>query len=303
MKNATGVFLEGTLYLGGGYTGSSRTDPVVYMYNLASGQWRQLPPCPLKWSAVTALGGKLVLVGSRVAKGAKVATYTNKVAVWNADTEEWEFPLPFMVASRMCPVVISHGDHLIAAGGKKGSMDFEAEVLHEKAGKWGIGPSLPFRCTRNSSALVGAEWFLVDLSNGAVDYCNVEEYIATSKRFLGTPTTPPSFGLWHRLEHRTPAIPFKIACVSSHLMAFSDDHLVSITAHMYQNDVWIQVTGKFPCNASSGLFIDSESEENVAYVLGGEVNQQYSSQAHELHFMTRKDFKEMKKNRQITLSE
>jgi hypothetical protein len=306
MKNATGVFMDDTLYIGGGYTGDSRTDPIVCAYNFAYGKiWKQLPPCPLKWSTVTTLGGRLALVGGRVTRGAKPATYTNKVAVWNQDTQEWEFPLPCMVAPRMSPIVIRVGDQLIAAGGKKGSLDYQAEVLDTKTGKWVIGPSLPLRCLSNTSAVVGEEWFLADTSSGVIQHANIREYVAAATRQADSSTTPPSASqqLWKRLEENPPDVPFRIASVNSQLVAFSDPHMVNATAHMYQDDHWVKVAGKLPCTAGSGLFLDSASESNVAYVLGGEVNQQYSSQGYKLHFMTRSILKAVKKGRQIRMSE
>lgn len=302
MKNATGVFLDGTLYLGGGYTGSSRTDPIVHAYNFADGKWKQLPPCPLKWSTVTTLGGKLVFVGGRVTHGAKLATYTNTIAVWNTDTQEWGFPMPCMVVPRMSPIVISLDDHLIAAGGKKGSLDYAVEVLDAKSGKWVVGPPLPLPCMSHMSAVVGDRWYLANTANDVIMQANIRDYITAATRPLGAPA-PSNHSLWRRLENDPPAIPFRIVSANSKLIAFFDAHQVSVTAHMYQQDVWVKVTGRFPCTASSGLFLDSNSEENVSYVLGGEVNHQYSSQAHKLNFMTCKNLKVMKKGRQARLSE
>lgn len=296
------MFLDGTLYLGGGYTGSSRTDPVVHAYDLAAGKWKQLPPCPLKWSTVTTLGGKLVLVGGRLMQGAKLATYTNKVVVWNMETKEWEFPLPCMAVSRMCPVVISLDDYLIAAGGKRGALDFAAEVLDEKTGKWVTGSALPLPCISNMSAVVGEDWYLANMANDVILRANIREYIAVATRPRGTPA-PPNHTLWRRLESDPPAIPFKIVSTNSQLLAFSDPHLVCVTAHVYQRDVWVKVVGRFPSTASSALFLESDSENNVLYVLGGEVSQQYSNQAHKLSFMTCKNLKVIKKSRQARLSE
>lgn len=307
MKNATGVFLDGMLYLGGGYTGSSKTDPIVHVYNLTSCKWSQLPPCPLKWSTVRVFGEKLVLVGGRVTRGAtKLAIYTNKVAVWNASAEQWDFSFPCMLAPRMSPIVVHVDNHLIAAGGNKGSLDYQAEVLHEKVGKWVCGPSLPLRCLSNTSAIVGEEWYLADMSNGIIRYANIREYIrAASRQFISedAQALPSSGSLWQRITSNPPDIPFRIASVNSQLMALSDPQQVGVTAHVYQQDVWAKITGKLPYTFGSGLLLDSDSEENVFYVLGGEMGQQYSNQAHKLDFMTCKGLKVIKKSRQTRMSE
>lgn len=239
-------------------------------------------------------------------QGAKLACYTNKVAVWNADTEEWGFPLASMAISRMAPVVISLDDHLIVAGGEKGSLDYNAEVLHSKADKWVSGPSPPFCCLSNASAVVGEEWYLANLKNGIVDCVKIRDYVTAATRHLllkGVPTPETPIPLWKRLPCRPPAIPFRIASINSQLMAFSDAHLVNITVHVYLQEVWAEIVGKFPCIFSTGLLLESSHEENTLYVLGGEVGQQYSNQAHKLNLMTRKNLKAIKKNRQTTLSE
>lgn len=308
MKNATGVFLDNMLYLGGGYTGSSKTDAIVYACDLSAGKWEKLPPCPLKWSTVTTVRGKLVLVGGRLTHGAKLASYTNKVAVWNADTQEWGFPLAPMAVQRMAPVVISFENHLIAAGGRKGSLDYQAEMMHAKVGKWVRSPSLPLRCLSNTSAVVGDEWYLADVTNGIVCYANIRDYVTAATRDLsikGVPTTEIAVPLWQRLACNPPAIPFKVASINSKLVAFSDPHQVNITVHMYlhQQEIWAEIAGKFPCTFGTAFLLESNREENTVYVLGGEVAEQYSNQTHVLNLMTRKSLKVMKKSRQTRLSE
>lgn len=305
MKNATGVFLGDTLYFGGGYTGNTKTDSIVYAWDFTAGKWRKLPPSPLKYSTVTALGGKLVLVGGWLTQGAKLACYTNKVAVWNADTQGWGFPLAPMMVSRMAPVVISVDDNLIAAGGRKGSLDYQAEVLHAKVGKWVRGPPLPLRCLNNTSAVVGEEWYLANVTNGIVQCANIRDYVTAATRHLsikGAPTADIPHPLWKRLPCNPPVIPFRIASINSQLVAFSDPHHVNITVHMYmyQQEIWAEIVGKFPCVFSTGSLLECSREENTLYVLGGEVGQQYSNQAHKLNLMTRKSLKVMKKSRQTT---
>ena len=105
MRNASGVLLDGALYIGGGYTGDSKTDVIVCVYHFAEAKWSSLPPSPMKWSTLTVLGGKLVLAGGRLAQlrgSFKGPTYTNKVVAWDKEKEEWE-DLPLMTLPRYLP--------------------------------------------------------------------------------------------------------------------------------------------------------------------------------------------------------
>ena len=326
MKNVSGVFLDGALYLGGGYTGDSKTDAIVYVYHFSEAKWSNLPPSPIKWSTLTVLGGRLVLAGGRLARRQsnlkQAPSYTNKVVAWDKEKEEWE-DLPHMIVPRMSPFLIQHGDNLIAAGGNKGMLDFQAEVYCSELGKWVRGPALPLRCLSNTAAVVGNEWYLADTaatgggSNVMVQCTSIPDYVAVATQELDKlenmahldSLSPAALqagnNLWRKLSSSPPESPFRIATANSQLMALCDAKKTqaNITAYLYQQEVWTKVCGsRLPLVISSGLLLDAEGKENTTYLLGGESTQQSSNHGYELNFMNNKDFQDSKKSRQTKLS-
>lgn len=324
MKNAHGVFLDGILYLGGGYTGSSKTDLVVHAHNFTSGKWSQLPPCPIKWSALCVHENRLVLVGGREKCENRLALCTNRIAVWYSDSWRWECTLPPMIVSRMSPVVISHREHLIVAGGKKGSLDYNAEVLLARAERWAGGPALPLPCHAHTSTTLGGVWYLLDQKSGTVQYATISTYVkmvgkeedsSDADRVCGNIQLPngglhcncnhklPSHqsNLWNKMDSSPPVIPFRIASTNSHLLAFSEAQGL-ISAHVYEREMWSSVESRLPSTLSSGLVLAGDGGRGALYVIGGQVGHTYSNMSYRLALMTHEDLRLIKKNRHTTLS-
>ena len=302
MKHASGAFLAGTLYVGGGYTGSTRTDPMVYTHNFASGEWKQLPPCPMKWSTLSVLDKKLVLVGGRVTQGTKLSHYTNKVAMLNSDTNTWDLSLPCMGTPKIAPIVINHQGHLIAAGGNKGSLDYKAEVLHAKSSRWVSGRILPLPCLRHTNAVVGGEWYLLNEQNGVIEHASLDKYLGLQESPHVDAPSEYTSNLWRKIENSPPELPTRIASINGCLISFSNSSANVMTAYMYgQDGLWVQVKGRLPCNLLHSLLLDSPLG-GVFYVLGGEAGQLYSSIAYRAEFTTCRELKEAKKERVTRLS-
>ena len=298
MRNASGVLLDGALYIGGGYTGDSKTDVIIYVYHFAEAKWSSLPPSPMKWSTLTVLGGKLVLAGGRLARlrgSFKGPTYTNKVVAWDKEKEEWE-DLPLMTLPRLSPFLIPHGSNcIIAAGGKLGMLDFRAEVYSKELGKWVRGPDLPHPCFSNTTAVVGDKWYLASTEDTAatpgdnvVHYVNIPDYSAVAIQELdkleesafleSLPHVSEASQLWRKLATSPPELPFRIASANSQLMALCNAKKMQadITVYLYHQEVWTKVvTSELPPTISSGgLLLDAEENENTIYLLGGESGQQ-----------------------------
>ena len=333
MKNAQGVFLDGLLYLGGGYTGSSRTDVTVHAHNFTSGKWFQLPPCPVKWSALTVLGNRLVLISGREASNNKLTLCSNKIAVWNSQEWKWECTvLPSMTTPRLSPVAISHRGHLIVAGGNKGSLDFHAEVLPQGATRWTCGPPLPLPCLPHTSATLDGVWYLLDLKTGTIQHANISAYMKTVRKVPNGVATDGDEGhtqwlsngtlydsrvhdlrsnLWASMHSSPPVIPFRIASTKSHLLAFSEAQGL-ISTHVYEQETWSSVESRLPSVLNSGLVLagpgaegeegDKGKGESVLYVIGGQKGVGYSNSTYRLTLMTHADLRLVKKSRQTTLS-
>lgn len=312
MKNPQGVFINDTLYLGGGFTGTTKTDTVIYSYNFTSDfrAWVLLPPPPemLKWSALATFRNKLVLLGGKEISRTWQKIYTNKVAVWDVKTQVWDGSIPPMNVPRMSPVVINHSGCLIVAGGKKGSLDYQAEVLDTTATTlhWVCSPTLPLPCHKHTSTVAGSVWYLVDQLKGDVLYMDISAYvkqtISNTTRVHQSRDSSTSCG-WKKLVNSPPAIPFKISSVNSQLVAFSDNQ-GRLSLHMLQEDgIWSRVTGhQLPLILSTALVLNSEVECSVLLVLGGENSQGYSDKTHKLTLVSQAELREMKKNRHARIS-
>lgn len=343
-KNAQGVILAGNLYIGGGHTGNCKTDATVYVYDITSCKWTQLPsPSPTKWSGMAVHKDKVILVGGRETQchGTDLVSYTNKIAVWNESDGggKWENSLPRMSVPRLSPVVISHQGSLIVAGGKKGSLDFHVEVLGANAERWMCGAPLPLPCFSHTSTVVGGEWYLMEQQTGVVRHASISSYLAmamgksvqsgqlgvhpapnhshsskksashksptTSSLGVASPPpltrTPSLSSFWKSLPNKPPQIPFKIASANSQLLALSSsssDHGPNVTVHVYQDELWAEVDGRFPHTLSNGLLLGGQ---NGLYILGGQVSHHYASTAHQLTFTTLYELRVIKKSRQLRL--
>ena len=93
MNNATAIFHNNELVVGGAYTGRAVTDVLLHAYDSNFDIWSDLPPAPLKWSALTSLDNKVVLVGGKEV-GKTRTGYTNKLAILDDASKTWSFLNP-----------------------------------------------------------------------------------------------------------------------------------------------------------------------------------------------------------------
>ena len=204
MKGAQGVFFNNKLHIGGGHTGNSVTDSMVFKYNATLDIWESLPPSPLKWFGMTIFNQQLVLVGGREV-GNRKQENTNKIASWDQANQSWNFTVPPMTFARISPVVFSYNGYLIAAGGKKGSLDFNMEVLDWQTQRWIIAASLPVKCFPHTSAENGNSWFLLSEYNQCILHANTSDVI--QKALTQEETIDES-----KLDDKNDKSPITIAC-------------------------------------------------------------------------------------------
>ena len=98
-------------------TGDSRVaDAVhqVYVYDINTDQWGQLPPSGHYYGIPHIIGGKLVIIGGRLSATKK---RTNKVSTFDEDSQTWTSYYPDLLSVRSKPGVVSHLEHVIVAGG------------------------------------------------------------------------------------------------------------------------------------------------------------------------------------------
>ena len=86
----------------------------VYVYDINTDQWGQLPPSGHYYGIPHIIGGKLVIIGGRLSATQKM---TNKVSTFDEDSQTWTSYYPDLLSVRSRPGVVSHLEHVIVAGG------------------------------------------------------------------------------------------------------------------------------------------------------------------------------------------
>ena len=86
----------------------------VYVYDINTDQWGQLPPSGHYYGVPHIIGGKLVIIGGRLSATKK---RTNKVSTFDEDSQTWTSYYPDLLSVRSKPGVVSHLEHVIVAGG------------------------------------------------------------------------------------------------------------------------------------------------------------------------------------------
>ena len=101
----------------------------VYVYDINTDQWGQLPPSGHYYGIPYIIGGKLVIIGGRLSTTKKM---TNKVITFNEDNQTWTSCYPDLLSVRSKPGVVSHLEHVIVAGGVRStSEDDDAQVVQD----------------------------------------------------------------------------------------------------------------------------------------------------------------------------
>ena len=104
--------VQGTVYVGGGYTHYDSEDYTIKGYDTCSGKWAKLPPYRVKWFTMTVIHNQLVLVG-----GYDKHDCSKVVGVWRADTKQWTHPYPEMPTARAWCSAAVYNEWLVVTGG------------------------------------------------------------------------------------------------------------------------------------------------------------------------------------------
>ena len=88
----------------------------VYVYDINTDQWGQLPPSGHYYGVPHIIGGRLAIIGGRLSATKKI---TNKVSIFDEDSQTWTSYYPDLLSVRSKPGVVSHLEHVIVAGGAR----------------------------------------------------------------------------------------------------------------------------------------------------------------------------------------
>ena len=92
----------------------------IYVYDINTDQWDQLPPSGHYYGIPHIIGGKLVIIGGCLSATKKV---TNKVSTFDEDSQIWMSHYPNLLSVRSRPGVVSHLKHVIVAGGVRSTAE------------------------------------------------------------------------------------------------------------------------------------------------------------------------------------
>ena len=102
------------IYVTGGDSPVEDAYHQVYVYDINTDQWGQLPPSGHYYGIPHIIGGKLVIFGGCLSATKKM---TNKVSTFDEDSQTWTSYYPDLLSVRSRPGVVSHLEHVIVAGG------------------------------------------------------------------------------------------------------------------------------------------------------------------------------------------
>ena len=145
------VLVKGTVYVGGGSTGSD-DDYIVMAYDTISDSWATLPPYEAFQFAMTTIDNYLLLVGGEGRDGVS----NNVLGVWSADNKKWTHPYSDMTTPRYKCSAISYKYWVVVAGGKgAGGFLSSVEVLNTDTNLWYGVPPTPIAWGAIKTAVVG----------------------------------------------------------------------------------------------------------------------------------------------------
>ena len=252
MKAPQAVVHDGQVYVGGGYTGSTLTESMVYKYDSTFDLWAEHTSSPVKWFGMTEFKGQLILVGG---KDVSSQHLTNQITVWDQGSELWAHPYPSMSAARSRPVVFCHAHLLVVAGGRHGILDFHVEVLDGETLQWSQAPPLPSPCLPTTSLVHDGRWYLLGgLRQTSIHHTALGDYLHPSEGQAGEGGAE-QVGQRHApsWEKMTPP-PFhasRIVAVGRHVTVFPSANEAgggaSVQVHQFLSDTgsWVHV-GKLP---------------------------------------------------------
>ena len=91
----------------------NNTNHQVYVYNINTDQWGQLPLSGHCYGIPHIIGG---IIGGYLSATKK---RTNKVSTFDEDSQTWSSYYPYLLSVRHRPGVVSHLEHVIVAGGTR----------------------------------------------------------------------------------------------------------------------------------------------------------------------------------------
>ena len=104
------------VYVAGGNSPVDDAKHQVYVYDVNTDHWDQLPPSGHWYGVPHIIGGKLAIIGGFPSATERA---TNKVSTFDETSQTWSSYYPDLLSVRVTPGVVTHLEHVIVAGGYK----------------------------------------------------------------------------------------------------------------------------------------------------------------------------------------
>ncbi len=269
------------MYVGGGYSGGTSDEYLVFQYNPERDGWDALPPCPVREFALAQFQGHLITVGGLTDQGEA----TGKVYRYREESNEWaEYLKPLMPTARNDLVVISTQSAIIACGGEAGSNNKFAtvEVYTAETTQWHVTDSLPGRYSDMTSVTIGDTCYLLgghdknNVRTKTVLCAPVSSLVRNAVSPSGRFTKVFKRSVWDTLPH-SPLYFSVAASPGGCLLAVGgDDDNVQVypAVHMFvcNTNSWVRMpSGDLPSELAAATAI--ELPDNKLLVCGGHVSE------------------------------
>ena len=249
------VVVEGTAYVGGGYT-ASFNDCIVMTYDISTEKWATLPPYRSWGFAITAINNQLVLVGGTEHGGDK----SKVLGVWDADNKQWTHPYPEMYEALSSCSAVVYNEWLVVAGGVPTPCTIlsSVEIMNIERKKWYAGPLTRVLWYAMKTAVVGDECFFMGGFTGG----NVSAATATTNVYsVSLPyliskleSNERDGQVWKEISglQTMRSTPFSISGSLFAVGGMDKDHKAVTAIHLYQPDTgeWVEV-GDLPTPRSN----------------------------------------------------
>ena len=270
MFQGQAVYLKGNIYVGGGNTGNSVTDSLVFEYDIQQDMWAPLPPTYATNFGLCKLEGELVAVGGAI--GVKVI---RSVVLFDSFTKRWKDSLPPLSMERRSPSCVSLRSAIIVCGGVSptGELLTSIEVMKSDTFQWytaGYLPRSAMLCNSSPAAVHGSLYLLGGYQSSTANSSSQVSHSSSLDILLSYSGMTPN--TWTPIPN-TPHFQSTAACIGSCLLSLGGtssayDEPVHHSIHGFSSsaNAWLYA-GDLPYGFCHGMAVSLPN--NDLYVMGG----------------------------------
>ena len=205
--------LRGACVVDGDVAYFMNTDGQTCSFNSSTRRWSQLPECPCWYSSLAVIKGLLTAIG-----GLSQGGENKLLSIVDNGNKKWVEHFPPMPTKRCRTAAVTTKQHLIVAGGRRGSSCLNTvEVLDIETLVWSTAASLPHPYSWASATICGGHLYMLGGfdesgdSTKSVLTCSLTELLRSC-------CDTPSDSVWNRIAD-APVVESTCAAVDGELVA------------------------------------------------------------------------------------